>query len=116
MIINYRAAFKNAVVFFVSFITGRKEGRNAMNIGHVYTFNRKKDSGVMYWQCKGNGPSSARLDYIPKRKHPSSGLLSIRTHHQQLIETLMALPKIKNDSSMKDKLSLVRDVLVGFIY
>ena len=108
MIINYSVPFKNAVVFFVSFITGRKGGRNAIYNGHVYTFNRKKDSGVMYWQCNGKWPSSARIDYVPKRKHPSSGLLSIRCSHPSSathIETLMVLPKIKNDSNMKDKLS-----------
>ena len=37
----------------LSFITGRKGGCNAVYDGHVYTFDRKKDSGVMYWQCKG---------------------------------------------------------------
>ena len=34
----------------LSFITG---GCNAVYYGHVYTFDRKKDSRVMYWQCKG---------------------------------------------------------------
>ena len=37
----------------LSFITGCKGGCNAVYDGHVYTFDRKKDSGVMYWQCKG---------------------------------------------------------------
>ena len=37
----------------LSFITVRKRGCNAVYDGHVYTFERKKDSGVMYWQCKG---------------------------------------------------------------
>ena len=32
----------------LSFITERK-GHD----GYVLTFDRKKDSGVMYWQCKG---------------------------------------------------------------
>ena len=62
----------------------------------------------MYWQCKCKWTFSARLDYVPKRKHPSSGLLSIRCSHPSSathIETLMELPKIKNDSNMKDKLS-----------
>ena len=37
----------------LSCITGRKGGYNAVYDGHVYTFDRKKDSGVMHWQCKG---------------------------------------------------------------
>ena len=37
----------------LSFTTGRKGGCNAVYDGHVYKFDRKKDSGVMYWQCKG---------------------------------------------------------------
>ena len=36
-----------------SFITVRKGGCNTVYDVHVYTFDRKKDSGVMYWQCKG---------------------------------------------------------------
>ena len=31
----------------LSFITGRKGGCNTVYDGHVYTFDRKKDSGVM---------------------------------------------------------------------
>ena len=37
----------------LSFITGRKGGCNAVYDGHVYAFDRKKDSGMMYWQYKG---------------------------------------------------------------
>ena len=32
----------------LSFITGRKRGCNAVYDGHIYTFDWKKDSGVMY--------------------------------------------------------------------
>ena len=53
-------------------------------------------------------PSKEKTSVITatEHSHPLSA-----TH----IETLMVLPKIMNDSSMKDKLSLVRDVPVGFI-
>ena len=37
----------------LNIITRRKGGCNAVYDGHVYTFDRKKDSGVMYCQCKG---------------------------------------------------------------
>ena len=47
----------------LSFIFGSR-GCNAVYDGHVYTFDRKKDSGVMCWQCKGNGLSNARSYYI----------------------------------------------------
>ena len=86
-------------------------------MSNVYTFNRKKDSRVIYWQCKGKRTLQCKVRLYTLEKtsviratehsYPSSA-----TH----IETLMTLPKIKNDSSMKDKLSLVRDVLIGFIY
>ena len=64
----------------LSIMTGRKG--NAGYNGHV-TFDRKKDSSVMYCICnaKVNRLSNARPDYILKKKHPLSGLRS--TEHSR---------------------------------
>ena len=64
----------------LSFMTGRKG--NAVYNGHV-TFDRKKDSSVMYCigNAKVNGLSNARPDYILKKKHPLSRLRSTEYSH-----------------------------------
>ena len=46
----------------LNFIKGRKEGTQACYDGYVYTYNRKKDDGTIYWQCK------SRANYTPRRK------------------------------------------------
>ena len=98
----------------LTFITGRKGGCNDVYDGHVYTFDRKKDSGVMYWQCKGKLTLQCKTRLYTQEKtsvirvtehsHPSS-----RTH----IETVMAVSKIKNDGGTKLPGQVVRDVLFG---
>ena len=95
-------------------LTGRKGGCNAVYDGHVYTFDRKKDSGVMYWQCKGKRTLQCKARLYTQEKtsvirntehsHPSS-----RTQ----IETVMAVLKTKNDGGTKLPGQVVRDVLVG---
>ena len=98
----------------LSFITGRKRGCNAVYDGHVNIFDRKKDSGVMHWQCKGKRTLQCKARLYTQEKtsvirvtehsHPSS-----RTR----IEKVMAMSKIKNDGGTKLPGQVVRDVLVG---
>ena len=43
----------------LTFIKGRKGGTQACYDGYVYTYDRKKDDGTIYWQCK------SRANYTP---------------------------------------------------
>ena len=46
----------------LTFIKGRKGGTQACYDGYVYTYDRKKDGGTIYWQCK------SRANYTPRCK------------------------------------------------
>ena len=82
----------------LSFITARKEGCNAIYNGHVYTFDLKKDPGFMYWQCKGKRNLQCKARFLYTQEKPSEHSFPSSVTH---IEILMAVSKIKNDSTVR---------------
>ena len=98
----------------LSFIKGRKGGTQACYGGFVYTYDRRKNDGTIYWQCKSRAAHSPRCTgRLYTQEKASVKRQTPHSHQPSEREVLRstAISNIKFDSSTTTPANVLRETL-----
>ena len=100
----------------LTFIKGRKGGDQACYGGYIYTYDRKKDDGTIYWQCKTRASHSPRC----KGRLYTNGKMSVKRHtphshepSERAVLRSTTISNIKYDSSTSTPGNVLRERLIS---
>ena len=98
----------------LTFIKGRRGGTQACYGGFVYTYDRRKDDGTIYWQCKSRAAHSPRCTgrlYTQERASVKRQTPHCHQPSEREVLRSTAISTIKFDSSTATPGNVLREAL-----